>query len=246
MGVHSPGMPSTVTTFVARPGAFFERRADRLSGFRGAGLAAALALLLTTVLGVALRLFSQQFTGTTTVDNPAYPGDVFCEDGVGGMTPSGCDEPATMTVEISSLLWQEIADRLPWLFVGLLFVWFGLAVALHVGAWLGSGTGRFGESMEVAAWGLVPTVVVTGVAGVALVYFATQADLAGATPETLLSEVRTLQSGVSGLTFLLIQIAGAAWQAYVWAAGLRVAHELSRRAAVVVAVVVATVPVVLS
>ncbi|WP_236035364.1 Yip1 family protein [Haloarcula rubra] len=240
-------MPATVRTFVARPGEFFERRADRLSGLRGAGLAAALSLLIVLALGVVLRLFSRQFTGTTTVDNPAYPGDTFCEDGgVGGTTPSGCDEPATVTVEISALLWEEITGTLPWLFVGVLVVWFGLAVALHVGAWLGGGSGRFGATMEVAAWGLVPTAFVTAAAGVALVSFAAQADLASATPETLLSEVRTLQSGVSGLTFLLIQIVGAAWQAFVWAGGLRVAHELSRRAAVVVGVVVATVPVVLS
>lgn len=240
-------MPSTVTTFLLRPRQFFDRRADRLSGVEGGVLAAVIALLTTLSLAVALNLFTRQFTGTTQVDNPAYPGETFCEDGgVAGMTPMGCDEPPTVTRELSALLWEEAAGVIPGVFVGLLIVWLLLAVALYIGALIAGGSGDFGETLAVTAWGLVPTLVVSVLAGAALVGFAARADLSASSPEVLLSQVRTLQSGVSGLTFLLIQIAGAAWQAVVWAGGLRVVHELNRFAAVAVSVVVALIPVLLS
>ena len=240
-------MPSTVRTFLLRPRAFFDRRADRLSGFEGAVVAAVLSVLLTGVLAVALRLFADQFTGTTTVDNPAYPGDVLCEDGgVGEMTAYGCEEPPTVSREMSSLLWEEAAGALPAVFVGLLVLWVGLAVALYVGARVAGGSGGFGETLAVTAWGLVPTLLVAVLAGATLVTLAAQADLSASSPEALLAEVRGFQSGVSGLTFLLWQIGGAAWQAVVWAGGLRVVHEIRRRRAVVVAVLVAVVPVLLS
>jgi len=237
-------MPSTVTAFVRRPRAFFQRRRDRLSGPFGAGLAAALSLLMVLVLGVALWLFSQQFTGRVTVDNPAYPGDALCDGGVGGTTPRGCAEPATTTVELRTLLWDEIAGTLPWLFVGLLVVWVGLAVALHVGAKLAGGDGRLGETAEVVAWGLLPTVVGVVLAGGVLVVFAMQSDFSSTTLETILSDVSALQSGGSGLTLLSIQLLTAVWQAVIWAAGLRVAHGITRRAAVVIAVLVAAIPVI--
>ncbi|WP_135302049.1 Yip1 family protein [Haloarcula amylovorans] len=251
MGEHSSGMPSTVRTFLARPGAFFESRVDQLSGVRGAGLAFLFSVVATVILGSILRQFTTLFTGTTTVDNPSYPGDMICENGgLEGLnmtvTMSGCDQPKQKSVEISSLLWDEMAGIVPWIAVGLLLVWFGLAVALHVGALLGSGSGRFGQTLEVTAWGLLPTVVTSVVGGAALLFFASRTDLSASSPEALLPAIRSLQSGVSGLTLLVIQLLGATWQAYVWAAGLRVVHEVSRRAAVAVAVLVALVPVLLS
>ncbi|MBV0923785.1 YIP1 family protein [Halomicroarcula limicola] len=244
-------MPSTVRTFLARPGAFFESRVDRLNGFRGGALALLFSVVATVILGGVLRRFTAMFTGTTTVDNPSYPGDMICEDGAFAemnmtVTTSGCDLPKRKSVEISSLLWDEVAGVVPWLVVGFVVVWFVLAVALHVGAWLGGGTGRFGQTLEVAAWGFLPTLVTSVVGGAALLFFASRTDLSASSPEALLPAIRSLQSGVSGLTLLLIQLLGATWQAYVWAAGLRVVHEVSRRAAVAVAVLVALVPVLLS
>jgi len=239
-------MPSSVTTFLLRPRQFFDRRADRLDGVEGGVLAVVLSLIFTVLLAVVLRLFATQFTGTTTVDNPAYPGDTFCENGVGGTTPMGCDVSPTVTREISALVWEQATQVLPGLFVGLLILWFLLGVALYVAALVAGGSGDFGETLAVTAWGLIPTVAVGVVAGAALVGFAATADLSGSSPQALLAQVRGFQAGVSGLTFLAIQIAGAAWQAIVWAGGLRVVHGLSRFGAVAVSLVVAIVPVVLS
>ena len=237
-------MPSTIATFIAHPGEFFERRVARLSGPRGAGVATALSLASTLAIGAIMWLFSRRFTGTTTIDNPDYPGDQFCE-GELSVTPAGCDQPATQTVEVSSLLWEEIGGILPIAFVGLLVLWVALAVALHIGASLADADGRIGQTLEVAAWGFVPTVVTTVVGGAALVAFAAQADLSTGDPETLLTSVEAIRTGVSGLTLQGIQLAGAAWQAYVWAAGLRVVHDISRAAAVTTAAVTAAVPVLL-
>ncbi|WP_336336992.1 Yip1 family protein [Haloarcula brevis] len=240
-------MPSTIRTALLRPGAFFEQRRDDLGGVRGAGLALGAAVALTTVGGLALRLFSAQFTGTTEIDNPARPPDQFCEDGgVGGMTVAGCDEPATQTVEIGALLWDQAAELLPALLVGLVVVWFGLAVVLYVGAKTAGGSAGFGATLEVTGWGLLPSVVGAAIGGAALVGFAARADFAATSPQVLLEQVRTLQTGLSGLTFLAVQVGTAAWQAYVWAGGLRVVHGIGRYAAVTIAVVAATLPVLAS
>ncbi|RLM39418.1 YIP1 family protein [Haloarcula sp. Atlit-120R] len=244
MAEHTPEMPSTVQTVLLYPETFFEQRRDDLGGVRGAGLALGAAVALTAVVGLALRLFAAQFTATTEIDNPARPPDQFCEDdGVAGITPSGCDEPATQTVEVGSLIWDQAAEILPAVLVGLVVVWFGLAVALYVGAKIAGGSAGFGPTLEVTGWGLLPSVVGAAVGGAALVGFAARADFAATSPQVLLEQVRTLQTGLSGLTFLAIQVGTAAWQAYVWAGGLRVVHGISRYAAVAVAVVAATLPV---
>jgi hypothetical protein len=238
-------MPSSVRTFLLRPSAFFDQRRGRLNGYRGGGLALAVAVVMTVVLGIVLRLFADQFTGTVERDNPARPPERMCEDGGGGgITVSGCDEPATQTVEVGSLIWDYATEVLPGLFFGLLIVWIGLMLGLYVGAKLAGGSGQFGETAEVTAWGLLPSVIGVAAGGAALVFFTASADLSASSPEMLLEQVQTLQTGLSGLVFLAIQIGTAAWQAYVWAGGLRVVHEISRRAAAVVAAVTAILPVV--
>ncbi|WP_225307711.1 MULTISPECIES: YIP1 family protein [unclassified Haloarcula] len=240
-------MPSSIRAFLLRPGAFFEQRRDRLNGFRGGGLALGIAVAVTVVLGVALRLFAAQFTGTVERDNPARPPEQMCEDGgVGGITVSGCDEPATQTVELGSIIWDYATEALPGLFFGFVIVWIGLMIGLYVGAKLAGGSGKFGETAEITAWGLLPSVVGVVAGGAALVFFAANTDLSASSPAVLLEQVRGLQNGLSGLVFLAIQIGTAVWQAAVWASGLRVVHEISRYAAVAIAVIAATLPVVLS
>lgn len=240
-------MLASVRRALLRPAEFFERHSDRVDGPHGAALALLVSVVFTGLLGVALRLFAQQFTGTTTVENPAYPGEQFCEDDpFAGMTPNSCDAPPTVSRDISALLWEESLDLLPAAFVGFLIVWLVLAVVLHVGAWLAGGTGRFGQTMAVAACGLVPMLFAAALGGALLVALAAQADLSSPSLDTLLADIRGFQAGVSGLAFLLVQIGAAAWQAFVWAGGLRVAHEISRRAAVTIGVAVAVVLVLLS
>ncbi|WP_058994583.1 YIP1 family protein [Haloarcula sp. CBA1127] len=245
MAEHTPEMPSTIRTFLLRPGAFFEQRRGQLNGFRGGGLALGIAVVVTVVLGVALRLFAAQFTGTVERDNPARPPELMCEDGgVGGITVSGCDEPATRTVEVGSLVWDYATEVLPGLFVDFIIVWIGLMLGLYVGAKLTGGSGRLGETAEITAWGLLPSVVGVAAGGAALVFFAANTDLSASSPELLLEQVQRLQNGLSGFVFLAIQVGTAAWQAYVWAGGLRVVHGISRYAAVAIAVIAATLPVI--
>jgi len=61
------------------PEGFFEARRDRMNGFRATGLAFGVALLLTAVSGVALRLLARQMTGTTEIDNPGRPSEMTCD-----------------------------------------------------------------------------------------------------------------------------------------------------------------------
>ncbi|MFC7075743.1 YIP1 family protein [Haloarcula halophila] len=138
-----------------------------------------------------------------------------------------------------------VTDALPLLFLAVLVLWLVLGAALFLGAKLGGGRGTFGATLEVAAWGLVPTLVGVVVVGAALVVYGLQADLAIDSLAALGARLRPLQSGVSGLAVLLVQIGTAAWQAFIWAAGLRVAHGIDRFSAVATAIVVAVALVVL-
>ena len=140
---------------------------------------------------------------------------------------------------MSPLFWEQAAGALPVVFIVILILWVLLAVALHVGARLAGGTGGFGQTAAVAAWGLVPALVSVILSSAVLVAFAVQTDPSASSPETLIAQVRNLQSGISGLVLLLVQISGAAWQAFVWAGGLRAVHEISRVAAAATAVLVA-------
>ena len=238
-------MPSSIRTFLLRPGAFFGQRRDQLNGFRGGGLALGIAVAVTVVLGIALRLFAAQFTGTVERDNPAHPPEQMCEaSGGSSITVSGCDEPATRTVEVGSLIWDYATELLPGLFVGFIIVWVGLVLGLYAGAKLAGGSGRFGETAAITAWGLLPSVVGVAAGSAALVFFTASTDFSASSPELLLEQVRRLQDGFSGFVFLAVQIGTAAWQAYVWAGGLRVVHEISRYAAVAIAVLAATLPVI--
>ncbi|MFC6975599.1 Yip1 family protein [Halomicroarcula sp. GCM10025709] len=146
---------------------------------------------------------------------------------------------------VGAEFWQAVTDALPLVFLAVLVLWFVLGVALFLGAKLGGGRGTFGATLEVTAWGLLPTLLGVAVVCAALVVYGAQADLAVDSLAALGTRLQSLQTGFSGLAVLLLQIGVGAWQAFLWAAGLRVAHDLDRFSAVVTAVVVAVLLVVL-
>ena len=141
--------------------------------------------------------------------------------------------------------WGPFLGTLPLFFVAFLGVGLGLAVLLYLGAKLGRGTGSFGATVEVTAWGLVPVAIAVVVGALAFLAFASQVDFPGSGSPDVMTALQPVQSGPSGLVLLAIQLAGAGWQAYVWAAGLRVVHGMHRLGAVALAVLVATTPVIL-
>jgi hypothetical protein len=193
-----------VRRFLFRPRQFFEARSDGMNGGIGAGIAVVFSLVLTSIVGVALWVFSQQLGG-----------------------------------DLRTQFWGEVTGALPLVFLGLFVAWLLLSVVLYLGAKLGGGRGTFGATLELTAWGLLPTLVTALAGGTALVVYGLQTDLAVDSLQALGTRVQPLQTGLSGLTILLVQIGVAALQAFIWAAGLRVVHELTRFAAVVTAVLAA-------
>ncbi|WP_123538979.1 Yip1 family protein [Halosimplex salinum] len=221
------------------PDSYFERRASALDGVRGFVVAAVVAVLLTVVVGAALFGLSEQMTGTTTIDNPDRPPEVFCEDGgampsTNGSGPDAtdrCDLPAEVDRDVGELFWQAASGQLPLLFVGVGIVWFGVGIALYVAAKLANGRGSFSETLAVTAYGTVPSLL-TAVAGAGLlVWFAANADLGTGDTERLAAQFRQLTVGVSGLALTGVQLVGVVWQVYVWTYGLVHAHDLPARAA---------------
>lgn len=147
--------------------------------------------------------------------------------------------------EVGASLWSGVVASLPLQFFGLLAVTLGLSVVLYFGAKLSRGSAGFGATVEMTAWGLLPMMVAVFVGGLVFLGFAGQADLSVETADQLTTAIAPIQSGLSGLTLLAVFLAGAAWEAYIWAGGLRTVHRLHRYGAIVLAVVVATLPVLL-
>lgn len=146
--------------------------------------------------------------------------------------------------EVGATVWSGAVASLPIQFFALLLVTLVLSFVLYFGAKLGRGSAGFGATVELTAWGLLPMLFAVVVGGVAFLAFASQVDLSVATADQLTAAIAPIQTGLSGLALLLIFLGGAAWQAYVWAGGLRTAHRLHRYGAIVLAVLVATLPIV--
>lgn len=222
------------------PWTFFERRAEDLRLGGGAVLFAGVWVALLVVLAGALWVLTDQMTGTVTVDNPDRPPEWACGGSFEEMTvtPSGCGEPATVTRHVGDLLWQEVSGILPVLFVVGLALSVVIAGALHVGALIAGGDGRFGATFEVAAWGMVPTLLTGTVGATLLIAFALTTDLSMGNPDQVVAQLRQLQGGAFGLGATVLGLVGAVWQAYVWAGGLLAVHDLERVAAGAVAALV--------
>lgn len=232
-------------TPLLRPDSYFDDRTATL----GRGLAVA-ALLTLATLGLAVGLgavFAVNIDGTVTVDNPAYPGDVFCDgDPSGDIEASGCDEPETVERDIDRLTWDAIGSIAGQLALGFPIVLLVVAGALHAGSALADGEGGFGRSLAVGAWGLVPAVL-AGVVTIAVlaVTFDPITVSPGDGPERLrllaMSQVEEIQ--------LVGTVSGAiatVWGAVVWRFGLYHQRDVPGDAATAIAGIVGAVFLLLS
>lgn len=184
-----------------------------------------------TVYGVGWVLTSS-VDGTVLVDNPERPPDVFCPE-------EGCDEPERIERDVDAVLW-DLMDR----FVGPAFavyplVVLGATLLLHAGVWLaGRGDGWF-PTLAVAAWGLLPAVLLVGVTLVAMrgwvdpVVVSPGDDLSAAFGplEAQLRAFRPYGRAAS--------VVAAAWGGLIWRAGLIEHQGLPGTEATAVAGVVA-------
>lgn len=229
-------MLAALRTLLTDPDSFFADRAETLGVAEGLGTALLVSFLLTLVVGAGLFGLAQQLDGTVVVDNPDRPPEPYCETfnesapGFDGNS-TGCTAPKTVERDVGTLFWRAASGELPVLFVGVLVVWLGLALALYVAATLAGGRGSAGATAAVAAYGMVPSVLSALVAAALLVALAVRADLTVTSPESFLASVRGLVSGASGAALAAVQVGGVAWQVYVWTFGLAHVHDVPVRRA---------------
>lgn len=228
-----------VRNALLRPDAFFAERAPGLGLGRAALVVALVALVTTVAVGAFGWTISQQLTGTTEIPNDDRPPDWVCDDeDASDVMRDGCDQPKQETVVIGDLFWDAFSGRLPLVVVGALLAWPLYAVGLHLASALMGGEGSFGDTLAVAAWGMLPSLLQVGV-GFGLLWTALgSVDLSTSNPEVLASQVESLTRRARGDT-LVLSLGTAAWQGYVWAFGLQHARDLDTGSAAFAAGIVA-------
>lgn len=207
-------------TPILRPDRFFAERE-----FNALRLLVVISLLVlvapVSVYGTGWVL-ATHVDGTVLVDNPARPPDWFC--GGEPATPtdgeSGCDQPRQVERDVDELIWQAM-DRLMGPAMGAaLLVWVLMGGLLHVGSWLGGGSGGVSSSFAVAAWGLVPGLAGPAI-GLLLLYL--WMDPVTVTPgtdpeaalEPAMAQIRSIRPYLTAVT-----LGTTAWGGVIWRFGL--------------------------
>lgn len=199
---------------------------------------ASTAALTAMVYGLGF-VVAGELSGTVTVDNPAYPGDAFCDDSSFGGSAfdeelRGCEEPATIERDVSTMVmdaFDEVAAMMLFLFP---LLWLLGGAVLHAAVWLARGDGTVGDTYWIAAWSGVASALLA-IPGFLLVAAAVRsADLDQADPDAI---VASLEASVAGLEPILfgVSLLGATWQAVLWFAGLVGVHDLDEGRALAVA-----------
>jgi hypothetical protein len=161
--------------------------------------------------------------GTVLVDNPEHPPDWVCEsDGADSAVfdEEDCDAPERIERNVDAILWDAVEETAGTAILAYPLVLAILTLLLHAGAWLaGAERGPF-PTFAVAAWGMVPTLVLLPVSLVALSMTLDPVTVSpGTDPETavrpLLEQIRGTRS-LSGVVALVT----AVWGGAIWRFGL--------------------------
>lgn len=210
-------------TPLLRPDRYFAER--EVNFFR---VMAVVGLLIAAgpavVYGVGWVL-ATHLDGTVTIDNPERPPDWVCEGDTGSdvLDDEDCDAPREVERNVDAIMWDaidEFAGTAPLAYPVALVV---LTLLLHAGAWLfGAENGLF-PTFAVAAWGMVPSLVLLPVAVVGLSLALDPVTVTpGADPEValepLVAQLRAFEPYGA-----LVTATSAVWGGVVWTYGL--VHE---------------------
>lgn len=230
---------------LVHPSAFFEEHPPAQSLGMAAGVVIGLAIVSALSLLAIGWLLSSQIDATMTVTTlepwPESTCESFREMNVSS-TPEPCtiDEPRTKQVDIGSKAYSIFAGRTPVVFFGVLFGWPIVAIGLHVLSALSNGEGSFAETLAVAGLGMLPsifqTVATTGTMAVAVLSMEF-----GSNPEVVTDRLRDVAAAIHHPLVVLVVLLVAAWQTWIWAAGLERARCLDRGSALFAAGVVAAI-----
>lgn len=208
-------------------------------------VAVAVAFVTGFVLAILVYLLgdvvANQFTGTVTVDNPAYPGDVICEGPTADefsdhpvSMEERCDEPPTVERDPAPYVREAFSEVAFYLFVGWLFMWAVGAILLHVGAKVADGEGMMRQTFAIAAWSGVPIVLTSLPTTVIVANRLQSAEFTLESPEAARQTIETAIAPVEPI-LLAFSVVGTVWQATIWYGGLRGLHDVDRSRAAIVA-----------
>lgn len=192
---------------------------------------AVLAVAVATAVGAAVII--DQLAATLdvliTVDNPAYPGEAICENSAFEDTPSGCDQSPTVQRELGALVAQEFSWFPPVSFVLVPVWWLFQAGVLHAASAVVGGEGSFGETLVVAGWGMVPSILrILGVT--AFIVISVQSLTVPANPDGAVDALRAALSGLQPMALGLATVI-AVWAGAIRTYGLADARSLHLRTA---------------
>lgn len=212
-------------TPLLRPSRYYEAH-DGSPPFAHAAAAVAVVTLATAGgLAVFLGEFAAALDVPITVDNPAYPGEAFCEDSMFDDTPTGCGEPETVERSLGALVAEELSWLPPATVVLVPVVWLVQGGVLHAASALADGEGAFADTLAVAGWGMVPSLSRLLAVGVLVIYRLRTAALPE-NPEGALDALRAAIGGVE-LVGLLAAVAVAVWAGVIRTYGLADARDHS-------------------
>jgi len=212
-------------TPLLRPDSYFDRH-DGSPPFAHAAAAVAIVTVVTAVgLAVFLGEFAAALDVPVTVDNPAYPGDAFCEDSVLDDTPSGCGEPREVQRSLGALVAEELSWLPPAAVAIVPLFWLVQGGVLHAASALADGEGAFADTLAVAGWGMVPSLARLLAVG-ALVVFRLRTVAVPGSPEGAVDALRAAIGGVEAVG-LVAAVAVAVWAGAIRTYGLADARDHS-------------------
>lgn len=220
---------------VSRPHRYFDENPPAHS----LGQAAIIVLLVATLSSLAFLalgwVLSQQIDVTTTVTTMEPWSDARCEpfremnnSSNVSSVPEPCtiDEPRTKEVHLGEKAYSVFAGQVPLVFFGILLGWPLTAVGLHVFSALGQSEGSFGNTLAVAGVGMAPSVLQT-FAVTGTMAWQVQSMSFGSDPATVANRLREMAEAGGHPVVIIAILVVAIWQAWIWAAGLERARNMT-------------------
>lgn len=231
-------------TPLLRPDSYFAEREPKF-----VRIAVVVGLLIAAgpavVYGVGWVL-AGNLDGTVLVDNPEHPPDWVCEsDGAGSAVfdEEDCDAPAQVERNVDVILWDAVDELLGQALLAFPLVVLFLTLLLHGGAWLAGADHGILRTFVVAAWGVVPSLLLLPVTLVGLDLMLDPVTVApGMNPETAVAPL-VEQIGAFEPYGSVVTLVTTVWGGAIWRFGLLHEQGLSGTNATAIAGLVALLTV---
>lgn len=176
----------------------------------------AVAALVAWSVAAAAPAFEAHVSGTTTVDNPSYPGDVLCENDAFDRKPSGCDEPKTVQRELAPHAATTASNLVLPFGLAVVFGWLLTAAVVWTLTGASRASGAFRDVLAESAWAFVPFLLPAAARPFYVESVASAADSPG-TLDGVAAAVRSILVGFESEPLAVLSFVALAWSAYVLA-----------------------------